>query len=136
MADVNRPMTSEELGKCMGTNPVVVRRTLGELRNAGFVVAAKGPGGGGSVARPLEEITLRHVHEALGEPAIFAIGNRHEAPGCLVEQAVNAVLDDAFAAAEQMLLQRFGAVTLSTLAADFSRRAAAHRSRGSSHGHS
>lgn len=127
MADAGRPMTSEELAKCMCTNPVVVRRTLGELRNAGFVSAVKGPTGGWSLARPLENMTLRQVHEALGESAIFAIGNRHAAPGCLVEQSVNAVLDDAFVAAEQLLMERFDAVTLAALADDFSRRAKAHR---------
>ena len=127
-------MTSEELAKCMGTNPVVVRRTLGDLRNAGFVSAVKGPTGGWSLARPLASITLRQVHEALGKSAIFAIGNRHAAPGCLVEQSVNAVLDDAFVAAEQLLMQRFGAVTLAALADDFSRRAKAHRIERKRHG--
>ena len=36
---------------------------------------------------------LRDIYEALGEPSLLAIGNRTEAPGCLVEQAVNAALD-------------------------------------------
>ena len=37
MAEQGRPMTSEELGHCMSTNPVVVRRTMAGLREAGFV---------------------------------------------------------------------------------------------------
>jgi hypothetical protein len=36
-----------------------------------------------------------------------------------VEQAVNAALDGAFRDAKQLLLERFGAVTLSQLSADF-----------------
>jgi len=58
----------------------------------------------------------------LGEPAVFAIGNRSENPSCLVEQSVNAALESAFAEAEALLLDRFAHVTLADLAADFSRR--------------
>ena len=126
MSEHGTPLTSDMLAGCMNTNPVVVRRTMGQLRKAGFVRSAKGHAGGWTIAVTLEDITLRQLHEALGEPAIFAIGNRNENPPCLVEQAVNSVLEDAFADAEALLLERFASVTLADLAADFSRR---HRGR-------
>jgi DNA-binding IscR family transcriptional regulator len=129
MAEQKEPMTSEQLAVCMCTNPVVVRRTMGLLRDAGLVTSARGPSGGWMIAVDLEKVTLRDLHEALGEPAIFAIGNRNESPGCLVEQAVNAALDGAFADAEALLLDRFAKVTLAKLSADFNRRHAAHRAR-------
>lgn len=125
MAATAGPLTSEALAACMGTNPVVVRRTMAGLREAGFVRSEKGHGGGWTIACDLGRVTLRDVHLALGEPAIFAIGNRNETPQCLVEQSVNAVLDDAFAAAESLLLERFGEVTLAALAEEFARRFAA-----------
>lgn len=122
-------MTSETLAECMSTNPVVVRRTMGLLREAGIVSSARGHAGGWTISADLHAVTLRQLHEALGEPAIFAIGNRNETPECLVEQSVNAVLDSAFADAEALLLDRFSSVTLADLAADFARRHAARRSR-------
>jgi DNA-binding IscR family transcriptional regulator len=128
MAELNEPMTSEALAECMRTNPVVVRRTMGLLREAGIVSSARGPAGGWTIAADLRILTLRQLHEALGEPAIFAIGNRNETPECLVEQSVNAVLDGAFAEAEALLLDRFASVTLADLAADFARRHAERRS--------
>ena len=127
MADCGEPMTSEQLATCMRTNPVVVRRTMALLRNAGLVKSTRGHAGGWTLTASLSEVTLRQLHEALGEPAIFAIGNRNEAPECLVEQAVNAALEGAFAEAEELLLERFSAVTLSDLAEDFSRRFAAKK---------
>lgn len=120
-------MTSEELGKCLGTHPVVVRRTMGLLREAGLVASVRGKAGGWRIVADLDRVTLRQLHEALGEPALFAMGNRHAAPQCLVEQAVNAALDGAFAEAEALLLERFGRVTLATLAEDFARRFAERR---------
>ncbi len=119
------PLTSETLAMCMNTNPVVVRRTMGLLRDAGIVRSARGHAGGWTLAMPPETLTLRTLHEALGEPAIFAIGNRNEMPECLVEQSVNAVLNTAFIEAEALLLRHFEAVTLADLAADFNRRHAA-----------
>jgi DNA-binding IscR family transcriptional regulator len=122
MAEQDRPMTSTALGRCMGANPVVVRRTMATLRNAGLVASGHGHSGGWRITADLAKVTLRHLHEALGEPAIFAIGNRNDAPDCLVEQAVNATLRDAFAQAEALLLDRFAQVTLADLASDFARR--------------
>lgn len=130
MAEAGRPVTSEVLAKAMDTNPVIVRRTMAGLRETGLVRSEKGHGGGWSVNRDLADVTLRDVYAALGSPAPFALAHRTEAPGCLVEQAVNAALDDAFGGAERLLLARMGAVSLAALADDFHRRLAAH---GTSH---
>lgn len=125
MAEANRPLTSEQLAKAMQTNPVVIRRILGGLREAGFVRSEKGHGGGWTITRDLAAITMRDIYDAIGRPNLMAMGNRTEAPGCLVEQAVNAALDSGFRAAEALLLDRFGQVTLAALAADFHARMAA-----------
>lgn len=122
MAEHDGPMTSEALARCMSTNPVVVRRTMAHLREAGIVSSMRGHAGGWQITADLNHVTLRQLHETLGEPAIFAIGNRNATPDCLVEQSVNAALDDAFADAEELLLKRFAAVTLADLAADFAQR--------------
>lgn len=119
MAEAKRPVTSDAMAKAMQTNPVVIRRIMAGLRNAGFVNSEKGHGGGWTIARDLASITLRDVYFALGSPALLAMGNRTEAPGCLVEQAVNAALNSTYADAEALLLDRFGAVSLAALSADF-----------------
>lgn len=126
MAERTEPMTSEELALCLSTNPVVVRRTMGLLREAGLVASARGHSGGWHITADLSKVSLRQLHEALGEPALFAMGNRHENPECLVEQAVNAALSEAFDAAEALLLERFASVSLADLAEDFARRHKAH----------
>lgn len=127
MAERERPMTSDELALCLQTNPVVIRRTMAGLREAGLVISGRGHGGGWTLGRPLEDVTMRDIYAALGEPMLFQMGNVSESPGCLVEQAVNHALDDAFRDAEAMLIARLGEVTLATLADDFKRRFAEHR---------
>lgn len=128
MAEQEGPITSETLARCLGTNPVVVRRTMGCLRAAGIVASDRGHAGGWRIQADLRTVTLRQLHEALGEPAVFAIGNRNEAPECLVEQSVNAALEGTFAEAEALLLKRLSDITIADLAADFARRHAAVRS--------
>lgn len=124
MAEAEGPTTSENLAKAMQTNPVVVRRIMAGLRDNGLVRSVKGHGGGWTLARELSTITLRDVFAAIGSPRVFAIGHRTKAPGCLVEQAVNAAMDDAFSRAEALLLARLGEVTLAALSADFHARMA------------
>lgn len=124
MAEQDGPSTSDALARAMDTNPAVIRRILSGLRERGYVRSEKGHGGGWTIACDLERVTLRDIYEALGEPEILAMGNRTEAPGCLVEQAVNAALGEAFDEAESLLLRRFGEVSLASLSADFHRRLA------------
>lgn len=119
MAEHDGPLTSETLALAMQTNPVVIRRILAGLRDQGLVQSEKGHGGGWRLACDLGAVTLRDIHHAIGAPDLLALGNRTEAPGCLVEQAVNAALGEAFAAAESLLLARLGDVSLAALSADF-----------------
>ena len=113
-------MTSEMIAKMLDTNPVVIRRTMAGLREKGYVTSEKGHGGGWTLARPLDELTLLDIYRAVGEPSVFAVGPAYDMPGCVIEQAVNATLKDVFAEAEQLLLQRFAGVTLAEIARDFS----------------
>ena len=115
MADRGQPMTSDSLAKAMDTNPVVIRRIMAGLRDQGYVRSEKGHGGGWTLACELSRVTLRDIYTALGRPPLLAMGNRTESPGCLVEQAVNAALDQAFRDAEVVLLTRLGEVTLAAL---------------------
>ncbi|MEQ8267704.1 MAG: Rrf2 family transcriptional regulator [Parvibaculum sp.] len=125
MAEQEGPVTSEVLARAMGTNPVVIRRIMAGLREAGYVRSEKGHGGGWRLDCELAAVTLADIYAALGRPSLLAMGNRTEAPGCLVEQAVNAALTDAFDEAEALLLARLGEATLAALSADFHERLAA-----------
>jgi Rrf2 family protein len=118
--------TSEHIAAMLNTNPVVVRRTMAGLREKGYVHSEKGHGGGWTLGRPLSDMTLLDIYEAVGGPPVFAVGPASDNPECLVEQAVNAALSDAFEEAEKLLLKRFGTVTLADIALDFDLRLAQH----------
>ena len=130
MAEQSSPVTSDALATAIDTHPVVIRRIMAGLRDRRYVRSEKGHGGGWTLACDLSKVTLLDIYTALGSPSVLAMGNRVETPGCLVEQAVNTSLDQAFGDAEALLLARLGQVTLAVLSADLHQRIVA---RGGSH---
>lgn len=112
-------MTSEAIARMLGTNPVVVRRTMAGLRDAGYVRSEKGHGGGWAIAVALETVSLLDIHRAVGGPRLFAIGSEHQNADCAVEKVVNAAVEDALRDAEALLVARLGAVSLAELARGF-----------------
>lgn len=122
MARRDQPATSDTIAQMLGTNPVVVRRTMALLKQKGYVRSDKGHRGGWTLAKTLADMTLLDIHQALGSSSLFAIGLSTDHPQCLVEQAVNAALTDAFDAAQALLINRLASVTLEQLANDFERR--------------
>jgi DNA-binding IscR family transcriptional regulator len=116
-------ITSEAIGQMMQSNPVVVRRTMGGLRDAGIVRSEKGHGGGWSLAKALDRVTLGDVYDALGSPALFNVELREDAAGCLVERAVNRAVGQALAEASALVHARLRALTLADLQADLLREA-------------
>ena len=96
----------------MDTNPVMIRRTLAGLREAGIVSAEKGHGGGWAVARKINAVTLGDVYTAIGPQTLFGIGPRDANPTCPIERAVNRSVDSALADAERVVLRRLQSVSL------------------------
>ncbi|HEX6630079.1 MAG TPA: Rrf2 family transcriptional regulator [Gemmatimonadaceae bacterium] len=120
LVEASAPQTSEELAACVGTNAVVVRRTLAGLREAGLVTSARGTGGGWSLARPAADVTLRDVYAALDERLLQAVdvsGPRPPGRGCAIQRAVAGTLDTFLDDAEALLAERLDGITLATLAA-------------------
>lgn len=122
MSELDRVVTSEALALMMRTNPVVFRRTMAGLRDAGIVASDKGHGGGWSLARGFESVTLGDVYAALGMTTPFKIGHREQQPRCLLEQAVNRAVDEALVEAEALLVERLRSVTVAALLADARRK--------------
>ena len=110
------PVTSEQLAACVRTNPVVIRRTLAGLRQAGLVSSMAGHGGGWSLARDPARISVGEVCAALGERLLFTVDLALQS-GCQVQAAVSGVLDGFLRDAEALLLERLGRISLADLAA-------------------
>jgi DNA-binding IscR family transcriptional regulator len=122
MARHEGPMTSEAIARMLGTNPVLIRRTMAGLRDAGYVRSEKGHGGGWVIAADLGAVTLLDVHRAVGGPQLFTIGIEHPKLGCQVATVVNEAMSDALHEAECLLIKRLGSISLAALVQTFDKR--------------
>nr|WP_319391591.1 Rrf2 family transcriptional regulator [uncultured Cohaesibacter sp.] len=113
--EAEAPLTSEMIGKMLGTNPSLVRRTMAGLRKAGMVESIKGHGGGWILAKSLDQITLAEVYDALGTPTLFAVGVSGDRPDCLLERAANVATVNALDKARESFLSELKAVTVADL---------------------
>lgn len=120
LVQAREPQTSEQLAACVGTNSVVVRRTLAGLREAGLVASARGTGGGWTLARDPARVTLRDVSAALGQRLLQGIdvtGPGARGATCRIQRAVAGTLDEFLDDAEALLAARLGRISLAALAA-------------------
>lgn len=115
LAISEEPMTSAQIAAILSTNPVVVRRIMGMLRECGYVDVTKGRSGGWSLACSLSDVTLLDIHNLLGETSLFTIGLTDEHSNCAIEKAVNAELEAVMNEAEALVLARFGEISLNIL---------------------
>ena len=113
-----QPRTSEQLAECVRTNPVVVRRTMAGLRDAGLVTSARGAGGGWALGRDASHITLRDIYAALGERLLRGVdvaGTDAQRGGCRIQKAVAGTLDEFLDDAEALLADRLDRISLADL---------------------
>lgn len=104
-------LTSEEVAASIDTNPVIVRRSLGDLRRAGLVVARRGTGAGWRLSRPPGEISLLDVYTAVSPEPLVALHNT--APNLLcpvvgngIRPALTEIYDEATDAFRGALARR------------------------------
>ena len=114
--------TSTFLAKSVNANPVVIRRIMGQLKEAGLIAVEMGLGGA-TLARPADEITLLDIYRAV-ESTEEHLFHFHEDPNpaCPVGRNIHAVLDTHLADAQRALENELKKVTLYDLTQDLERR--------------
>lgn len=90
----NELCTSEWIAESVNTNPVVIRRVIGKLRDAELVQVRRGVGGA-TLQKPLDEITLLDVYRAVEVVEEGELFQMHEKPNlnCPVGANIEAVLE-------------------------------------------
>lgn len=104
--DPARVRTSADIAEHAGTNPVVVRRVLGKLREAGLLSSEKGHAGGWKLARPAQNISLADVYLALDERLVSGSAENDEASACRVETELQRRVADVLSDIEDSLVSR------------------------------
>ena len=109
------PLTSETIAQSCNTNPVVIRRIIGQLTKKGLVEVKMGTGGGSRLTKKPAEITLGEIYSALEESSLFEVPQFGEDHQCEVGKIVRPVLAEVLEEAEQGLLEKLNKITLAEL---------------------
>ena len=108
-------LTSEFMAASVGTNPVVIRRQLASLREAGLVESKGARGGGWALNLDPAKITLKMVRRSLGAEANFKMHSNDPHPQCEVGQNVRGVLEDVYQDADQAVMNSLESWTIADI---------------------
>ena len=111
----DRSLTSAEIADSLASNPVLVRRILGSLRDAGLVWSTEGRGGGWTLARRPREITLYDAYTAVEAGPVLSRHPHPPSDACEVGRHMQALLENEFREAEHAMDERLDRTTIAHL---------------------
>ncbi|MFF2194712.1 Rrf2 family transcriptional regulator [Streptomyces sp. NPDC058157] len=111
-------VTSDQIADSVNTNPVVIRRTLGHLRDAGLVASRRGVGAGWLLTRPPREITLRDVYLAVEPDPLLALHAATPNQKCPIGTGIPPVLRETYDRAEEAMKRELATVTIADVLRD------------------
>mgnify|MGYP002626719306 CR=1 FL=1 len=111
-------VTSEFLAGSVNVNPVIIRKTLSQLKKAGLLNVPAGTGGA-TLAKAPKDITLLDIFSAVEneDEELFHFHERPN-PACPVGRNVHRVLDPRLDAAKQALTDSLRAASLQNMLED------------------
>jgi Rrf2 family protein len=117
-------LTSDFLAQSVNTNPVVIRRLLGSLREAGLVGSRPGAGGGWVLRVDPSKISLLDILKAV-EPnsALFALHHSEPNPKCVCGHHIRDVLTEVYDKVQDRMAQQLDDVSIACIARKIRERA-------------
>ena len=112
-------VTSDFLASSINVNPVIIRKILSQLKDAGLIEVKRGPGGA-VIAKPLDEITFFDVYQSVDcveENALFHF-HANPSPDCPVGKNIHNVLDDKLVRVQAAMERELKSITLADINAD------------------
>ena len=109
-------VTSDFLAGSIRTNPVVVRKILGQLKEAGLIHSSQGVAGI-TMAKPLEEISFYDVYSAIEPVEDGDLFRFHDDPNpdCPVGRNIHELLDGKLREIQSAMEEKMRGYTLADL---------------------
>ncbi len=112
-------ITSDFLASSINVNPVIIRKLLSQLKDAGLIEVKRGPGGA-AIAKNLDEITFLDVYRAVDCVEENTLFHFHENPNlnCPVGKNVHNILDDKLIRVQKAMESELESITLADVKKD------------------
>ena len=96
--------TSDWLAGSINVNPVIVRKEISVLREAGLVESKKGKEGGTRLGKNLNQITIAEIYNAVKNSEVLGKKNQHPNPKCEIGKEINQNLDILFSETDDLVV--------------------------------
>ena len=106
------PLKSEQVAESVNTHPVVIRRMLLELAEAGLVVCKTGSLGGSRLATDPAKTTLLDIYRALQNGGVFSLHRQPPSRDCPVGVNIETVLGEVLLEVDSAVEQVLGKITI------------------------
>ena len=106
------PLKSEQVAESVNTNPVVIRRMLLDLADAGLVISQTGSLGGSRLANDPAKTTLLDVYRALEHSGVFSWHRTPPSRDCPVGVNIETVLGEVLLEVDSAVEQVLGKITI------------------------
>lgn len=113
-------ITSDFLASSVGVNPVIIRKTLSQLKKAELISVARGTGGA-EIIKNLEDISLLDIYQAvecLGKTGQLFSFHDNPNPNCPVGANIHVVLDEKLLKIQQAMEKELSLTSLAQLVTD------------------
>ena len=113
-------VTSDFLAASVGVNPVIIRKTLSQLKKAELISVARGTGGA-EIIKDLEDISLLDVYQAvecLGKKGQLFSFHDNPNPDCPVGANIHRVLDEKLDKIQEAMEGELSQTSLARVVAD------------------
>ena len=82
-------LTSDWIAGSINVNPVIVRKELSELREAGLITSRLGKDGGTKLSKSADKIKISEIYEAVKNNEVLGKKNQKPNPACPVGKEIN-----------------------------------------------
>ncbi|WP_428067571.1 Rrf2 family transcriptional regulator [Chryseobacterium gambrini] len=112
-------LTSEWIAGSININPVIVRKELGVLREAGLITSRQGKEGGSQLAKSADSIRISEIYLVVKNTEVLGKKNNNPNPVCPVGKEINNHLKNLFSETDQLVLDFLGNKSLKQFSEQF-----------------
>ncbi|MGN7866645.1 Rrf2 family transcriptional regulator [Chryseobacterium sp. 22458] len=112
-------LTSDWIAGSINVNPVIVRKEISVLREAGLITSRQGKDGGSQIGKNAVAITISEIYKAVKNTEVLGKKNQNPNPACSVGKEINIHLNTLFEETDQLVVNFLGDKSLQEFADQF-----------------
>lgn len=105
-------LSSDYIASSLNSNPALVRKELGVLREAGLIESKEGKNGGSRLGKATKDIRMSDIFLLVKNGHVFGYSPNEPNPQCAVGARINGALDELFGEIDNSIYEKLRSITL------------------------